>query len=74
MEKNTGKKFITQGKLREFYLCSNVATLCYVSRVFLLNTNTNVHHSREVQRRYRHTDGGHLILHATIIVSTHDPT
>ena len=27
MEKNTGKKFVTQGKHREFYLGSNVATL-----------------------------------------------
>ena len=27
MEKNTGKKFVTQGKHREFYLGSNVANL-----------------------------------------------
>ena len=27
IEKNTGKKFVTQGKLREFYLGWNVATL-----------------------------------------------
>ena len=27
MEKNTGEKFVTQGKHREFYLGSNVATL-----------------------------------------------
>ena len=28
MKKNTGKKFVTQGKHREFYLGWNVATLC----------------------------------------------
>ena len=27
MKKNTGKKFVTQGKHREFYLGLNVATL-----------------------------------------------
>ena len=29
MVKNTGKKFVTQGKNREFYLGLNVATLMY---------------------------------------------
>ena len=38
-EKNTWKKFVTQGKLREFYLGSNVATLIWCLRVNDFNCN-----------------------------------
>ena len=35
MEKNTGKKVVSQGKHREFYLGWNVATLNILDRTWL---------------------------------------
>ena len=38
-EKNTGKKVVTQGKLREFYLDWNVATLIMLTSILVVDSS-----------------------------------